>query len=86
MTGLCVPLGIHHDITAADYHSDCCDEPSLSSSIAGLLIDQTPKHAWTAHPRLNPNFKPESSPAMNLGSVAHELLLGKGGGFEISPL
>lgn len=76
--------GIHRDICAAEYHADPCESPSLSSSVAGLLVDQTPKHAWTAHPRLNPDFKRAASPAMNLGSVAHEMLLGKGAGFEIS--
>lgn len=77
--------GIHHDIAAADYHGDPCLEPSLSSSIARLLIEKTPAHARLAHPRLNPFFTHSTTKAMNLGSVAHEILLGKGGGFEISP-
>ena len=38
------------------YHADPADAPSLSASIAKILIAETPLHAWTAHPKLNPNF------------------------------
>lgn len=74
-----------YDMPAADYHADPCFVPSLSSTVAGILINATPKHAWTAHPRLNPDHEPWSNDAMDLGSVAHELVLGKGGGYVISP-
>jgi hypothetical protein len=77
--------GVYYDMAAADYHADPCAEPSLSSSIANLLLTKTPAHARLAHPRLNPSFKAPSNAAMDLGSVAHEILLGKGAGFEISP-
>src|SRR5260221_5320495 len=46
-----------YDIADADYHADCCAVPSLSSSIVKLLDQQTPLHAWQAHPRLNPRFE-----------------------------
>lgn len=77
--------GLYLDIPAAVYHADPCDEPSLSSSIANLLLAKTPAHARLAHPRLNPAFKESPTSAMNLGAVAHEILLGKGGGFMVSP-
>jgi hypothetical protein len=77
--------GLHHDIAAADYHADPCDEPSLSSSIAKIILRDTPRHAWHAHPRLNPAFEPKGESKFDLGSVAHELILGKGGGFDVLP-
>jgi hypothetical protein len=77
--------GVYYDIAAADYHADPCEEPSLSSSIANLLLTKTPAHARIAHPKLNPDFARSTNAAMDLGSVAHEILLGKGAGFEISP-
>lgn len=70
--------GFHYDIPDADYHRDPCEEPSLSSGIARLLIERSPLHAWTAHPRLNPNFEPEEAKALDFGSAAHALILGKG--------
>lgn len=74
-----------YDMPAADYHADPVVDPSLSSSIAELLINATPRHAWHAHPRLNPEHEERSSAAMDLGSVAHEIVLGKGGGYAVSP-
>lgn len=77
--------GVYYDMDAATYHSDPAKEPSLSSSIAKILLSETPKHARLAHPRLNPNAKNLSTRAMDIGSVAHEIILGSGGGFEVSP-
>lgn len=64
-----------YDLTAAEYHSDPCPQPSLSSSIAKTLIDQSPLHAWHQHPRLNPKFEPEQDSRFDLGSAAHMVLL-----------
>lgn len=78
-----LPTGVYHDIPADRYHADdLCDEPTLSSSIAKVLLSATPLHAWKAHPRLNEALEPEGEKKFALGSVTHELLLGKGGGFE----
>lgn len=49
--------------------------PALSSSIAKILIGQSPLHAWTAHRLLNPNFKEEEKEVFDLGTVAHALML-----------
>lgn len=64
-----------HTIPAEDYHRDPCPEPSLSASIAALMCNRSPRHAWTQHPRLNPEYAPKAKPAFDVGTVAHELLL-----------
>lgn len=64
-------------MNAADYHADATGKPpSLSSSIAAILVTRSPKHAWHAHPRLNPQYQPEEDAKFDRGSAAHELLLG----------
>src|ERR1035437_7583389 len=75
--------GLHLNVPAAEYHADPCANPSLSSSLAKVILGQTPKHAWMKHPRLNPDSQPEADDKFNLGSVVHELMLGRGGGIEI---
>lgn len=62
-------------MSAARYHEDPCVVPSLSSSIARTLITSSPLHAWTAHPRLNPNYASGEKTAFDTGSAAHALLL-----------
>ena len=60
---------------AADYHADKGDHPTLSSSIARLLVQKTPAHAWAAHPKLNPDYTDSHSSAMDMGTAVHQLLL-----------
>lgn len=60
---------------AAEYHADPTPEPSLSSSIAHILCTDSPLHAWTHNPRLNPDFQPEESKPMDLGKAVHSILL-----------
>jgi PDDEXK-like uncharacterized protein DUF3799 len=80
------PFGLHDDIDAARYHADeFFDEPTLSSGIAGKLLNETPKHARQAHPRLGGLVAKKATREMDLGSVAHEIVLGKGGGYVVSP-
>ena len=64
-----------HDMPAEQYHADPCPMPSLSNSIAQILISRSPMHAWMAHPKLNQNFQPDESSRMDLGSAAHAILL-----------
>jgi hypothetical protein len=65
------------DCSPAEYLSDPAPEPSLSSSIAKVLCEQSPAHARLVHPRLG--GKPsESTPATDHGTLIHRLLLGKG--------
>jgi hypothetical protein len=67
--------GIHPGVPAATYHAGPTDRPSLSASIAHILTSCSPRHAWTAHPQLNPDFKPDESAHFDLGTAAHALLL-----------
>ena len=64
-------------MTHADYHADVGSPvPSLSSSIANVLISRSPLHAWMAHPRLNPDWRPEPwNKRLDFGTFAHKLLL-----------
>ena len=65
-----------HDITQRDYHADkITDVPTLSASIAACLINQSPRHAWTQHPKLNPDYRDEQKDAFDLGTIVHQLLL-----------
>ena len=71
------------EIDAEEYHSDPAPKPSLSQSIGKVLLERCPRSAWYAHPRLNPAFKPEDSTKFDRGTVAHQLLIGKGRDFHI---
>jgi PDDEXK-like domain of unknown function (DUF3799) len=62
-------------MSASAYHSDPAPGPSLSSSLATVLLFQSPRHAWRMHPKLNPRYEPEESARFDLGSAAHALLL-----------
>lgn len=68
-----------YEMTPDEYHADPCPAPSLSNSVAQILLDRSPWHAFHAHPRLNPFYvEDEGSKRLDLGSVAHALLLGAG--------
>lgn len=64
-----------HALTAKQYHADPCAAPSLSFSIAKVLIDQSPLHAWFQHPRLNVAYQAKESSKFDVGSAAHLMLL-----------
>lgn len=64
------------EIPAVEYHEDrVADEPCLSASIAKLLVNQSPAHAYTQHPRLNPNYVRVEDDKFSVGTVAHSVLL-----------
>lgn len=67
-------LGVRK-ISSQDYHRDPCPTPSLSSSVADILIKQTPYHAWLAHSRLNPEYEEKTTAEQEFGSAVHALLL-----------
>lgn len=70
-----LPAGIHQ-IDAAVYHADqLADQPTLSSSVAKLLVEASPAHARAAHPRLNPQFERKTEDKFDLGTAAHALFL-----------
>ena len=61
------------------YHADPVVRPSLSHSIARILLDRSPLHARHAHPRLTPERAGQPpTQAMIAGSVLHRLILGRG--------
>lgn len=64
-----------HNIPLADYINDPVVEPSLNASIANCLLTATPAHAFKAHPRLSPQQEREESSRLDLGTIAHALLL-----------
>jgi hypothetical protein len=67
---------LYPNVPAAEYHADTLkDVPTLSASIANLLLNRSPLHAWTAHPRLNPNWQREDEAKYDVGTVAHSMLL-----------
>jgi hypothetical protein len=72
-------------MSADDYHNDPCPMPSLSQSLAKILLDRSPLHAWHNHPRLNPAFERDEATKFDVGNVAHKLLLGRGKGIIILP-
>lgn len=70
--------GIYTDFDVDAYHADPCPTPSLTQSIAKILLERAPLHAWHAHPRLNPDFKPDNDTKFDVGNVAHQILIGRG--------
>lgn len=72
-------MSVLPDLPADRYHADelmgATEGPTLSASIAKILIAQSPLHAYTAHPRLNPYYKREEEDRFSIGTVAHAVLL-----------
>lgn len=65
----------YHRISAERYHADPCVVPSLSSSIAKILLRESARKAWFSHPRLNPDHSEKEDDKFDLGSTAHAVLL-----------
>lgn len=72
-------------ISAEDYHRDPAPKPSLSSTIARILLNQSPRHAWFASPRLNPDWEPVEKKTFDIGRAAHLAVLGAGAPVAIIP-
>lgn len=66
-----------YDMTAEEYHADPCPVPSLNHTIAKLLHERSPLHAFNAHPRLGAQAR-KTTRAMDIGSAVHALALCKG--------
>lgn len=64
-----------HVVPSAAYHADPCVAPSLSSSLAQVLLRESPRKAWFSHPRLNPKFREKHEDKFDLGTCAHAMLL-----------
>lgn len=74
------------DVTASQYHMDRLgtEQPSLSASIAKILLAESPAHAKAKHPRLSdfPIFE-EHDDALELGTVVHQILLDGGADVDV---
>jgi hypothetical protein len=62
--------------TLEEYFADPCETPSLSQSIAKVLVTQSPLHAWQEHPRLGGGSNKKATRAMDTGSIVGAILLG----------
>ena len=72
------PIGMWR-MSAERYHRDPTPGISLSASLAHVLLTQSAAHAAYKHPKLRPvDAEPEESRRMDLGTLAHALLLGEG--------
>lgn len=63
------------DVTEDEYFADPCETPSLSKSIAHVLLNESPAKAYHLHPRLG-GGKRKGTPSQDLGILVHALLLG----------
>src|SRR5258705_12405590 len=77
--------GIYRGVASADYFDDPCAEPSLSQSIAKIIIEQSPLHARQAHPRLALPIEGDDEDAAEkyekakaIGNAAHMVMIGRG--------
>jgi hypothetical protein len=75
--------GIYKGMKADTYFGDPCPHPSLTQSIAKLMLEQSPLHAWAEHPRLGKALDEDAdeekyNKAKAIGSAAHTILLGRG--------
>lgn len=80
--------GIYRDMDSATYFSDPAPEPSLSQSIAKILIERSPLHAKYEHPRLRPASTDDEDGekydrAKAIGNGAHAVMIGRGKTLEI---
>lgn len=64
-----------YDMTLDAYVADPVVEPSLSSSIAHMLLEESPLHAWHKHPKLNPKYRSQEASRFDIGTAAHAILL-----------
>lgn len=64
------------DTPAGEYYADAIgDAPTLNPTVAKILIRDSPLHAFTAHPKLNKDYRPSVDRKFDVGSAAHELFL-----------
>lgn len=74
------------DMPLAEYHADrLTPEPSLSSTLARLVVGRSPLHAWTQSARLNPDYVSTDRKTFDIGRAAHTAVLGRGEAFAAIP-
>lgn len=84
--GMTPVTALIRDMPEQIYHDGPCDGPELSSSIAKIMCGDSgghsAAHAYLNHPKLG-GVKFIASSEQDFGNVVHELMLGKGAGFEV---
>ncbi len=70
--------GLYPDMPVGDYFEDPCPFPSFTQSLAKIVLEKSPLHAWYAHPRLNPDFRADDDTSYDVGNIAHSLMIGRG--------
>lgn len=68
--------GIYYDVPEDVYHADPCEQPSLSSSLARVIVTESVQHAWHLHPRLGSKKRQTGKAALE-GQILHALSLGQ---------
>lgn len=76
--------GIHR-LPSAAYHADQAPMPSLSATLAKLINRKSPRHAWHACRRLNPNWVEVNKKTFDIGRAAHRAVLGCGDDYVAIP-
>jgi hypothetical protein len=71
---------------SAEYHADPAPFPSLSATLAKILLAKSPLHAWHASPRLNPDWQPINKKTFDIGRAAHRAVLGFGDDYAAVPV
>ena len=64
-----------HIIPLSEYIADPAPQPSLNAGAVHTLITKSPRHACYGHPRLNANYESDESSRLDIGTIAHALLL-----------
>lgn len=64
-----------YSIPLEQYVNDPAPAPSMNAGAAHTLLTKSPAHAWAEHPRLNENRDADNSSRLDLGTIAHALLL-----------
>lgn len=64
-----------YQLPIRDYVRDPVATPSLNAGAAMTLLTQSPRHCFESHPRLNPDYQSEQSSRLDLGTIAHAILL-----------
>lgn len=72
-----------YELAPSAYHADPCPAPSLSSSIARVLLDRSALHAWQEHPRLGGGGVRVEADHLDRGALIHRLVLGAGSDIEV---
>jgi PDDEXK-like domain of unknown function (DUF3799) len=72
--------GIYRDFPTDRYFADPCPKESLSQTIAKIILDRSPRHAWQKYLQLNAKFYDEEpyDKAKAIGNAAHKLMLDRG--------